>query len=84
MIDPIDIEQRFWPHQLSQEQHNRLKSIRTLAEALANAIVDLTPTGREQSLALTQLEQASFWAAAAIARESSGYLASVTESDTTD
>jgi hypothetical protein len=83
MIDPIDIEQRFWPHRLSQEQHNRLKSIRTLAEALANAIVDLTPTGREQSLALTQLETASFWAAAAIAREST-HLATAVESDTTD
>jgi hypothetical protein len=68
---------------LSQEQHNRLKSIRTLAEALANAIVDLTPTGREQSLALTQLETASFWAAAAIAREST-HLATAVESDTTD
>jgi len=63
-----DIERRFWPHQMTQEQHNRCKSIRQLAEALAHAIVDLAPVSREQSLALTQLEQASFWAAAAIAR----------------
>jgi hypothetical protein len=44
------------------------QEIRTRARALAHFIVDAVPAGREQSLALTQLEQAVFWANAGIAR----------------
>lgn len=36
--------------------------------AFAEWIVDHVPAGREQSLALTQLEQTSMWAKAGIAR----------------
>ena len=43
-------------------------TIRERAQDLAHLIVDLTPPEREQSLALTNLEQAVFWANAAIAR----------------
>ena len=36
---------------------------------LAEAIVDTLPEGREQSLALTELEKAQFWANAALLRK---------------
>ena len=36
--------------------------------ALANFIADFVPAGREQSLALTNLEQVSMWSKAGIAR----------------
>jgi hypothetical protein len=34
----------------------------------ADAVLDLVPPGREQSLAFTALEEAMFWANAGIAR----------------
>ena len=50
------------------EAHERVR--RTLHDA-ANDLVGLCPESRELSLALTNLEQAMFWANAAIAREDS-------------
>lgn len=44
------------------------KQLRDKAKELANLIADLVPQGREQALALTNLEQANFWANAGIAR----------------
>lgn len=35
---------------------------------LANLVNELCPDGREKSLVLTNLEQAKFWASAAVAR----------------
>jgi hypothetical protein len=35
----------------------------------ARAVVDATPPCREQSVAMTKLEEASFWATAAVERE---------------
>ena len=49
------------------ERHQR---VRTVLFSAADEIVELTgPPSREQSLAITKLEEAMFWANAAIARE---------------
>lgn len=43
----------------------------------ASYLVGVTPPGREQSLMLTNLEQASMWAKAAVARNQTALLDSV-------
>jgi hypothetical protein len=63
-----DIEKRFTYHTPFGDQAERYQEIRDLAKKLAYLIAEKTPDSREQSLALTNLEQAVFWANAAIAR----------------
>lgn len=70
-VTEADILRRFHPHELSEFGARRISDIRHHAEVLANLIRIEVPPGREQSLALTNLEQASFWANAGIAREPS-------------
>lgn len=49
-----------------KEAHGRIREVHLQA---AEAVVELTgPPSREQSLAVTKLEEAMFWANAAIAR----------------
>jgi len=67
-IDRAQINRRFWPSELTKAQHEDCDELRHAAEAFAEEIIGRTPASREQSLALTQLEQASFWAVASIAR----------------
>ena len=62
------VDQRFWPRDLTSEQTRQCDELRRQYEATANMVVTMTPRSREQSLALTQLEQSAFWAIAAIAR----------------
>lgn len=45
-----------------------IEELRAAAKDFGKGIIKLTPYSREQSLALTNLEQALFWANAAIAR----------------
>lgn len=47
-------------------------SIRDIVRQTALELQSRTPLGREQSLMLTHLEEAMFWANASIARNSSG------------
>jgi hypothetical protein len=47
--------------------------VREMCLKLASDIVDLVPPGREQSLALTKLEEAMMWANAGIARNHEFY-----------
>jgi hypothetical protein len=55
----------------TQEKRDRHESTRSLLLDTADRIVELTgPASREQSTAITKLEEAMFWANAAIARES--------------
>lgn len=51
------------------EQINRIERVREAAKLLGMEIVDLCPLGREQSLALTHLEDAAMWAVKAIVLE---------------
>lgn len=62
------IERDFTYHAPKPGQQERYQALREKAKELALLIVELTPTSREQSLALTQLEYASMMANAAIAR----------------
>lgn len=62
------IESDFTYHAPKEGQPQRYEALRAAAKQLARMIVDSTPASREQSLALTNLEQAIFWANASIAR----------------
>lgn len=66
-----DIMNRFHYHSPGEFGLRRMKDIRQQAELFANMIRIEVPPGREQALALTNLEQATFWANAGIAREPS-------------
>lgn len=62
------IEHNFKLHNVQPEHVDNMSKIRDKAKEFAHLIADLTPVSREQSLALTQLEDSVFWANAAIAR----------------
>jgi hypothetical protein len=63
-----DIENRFTYHAPLPGQAERYAFMRREARNLAVVINDLAPDSREKSLAMTSLEEAVFWANAAIAR----------------
>ena len=63
-----DLEKRFTYHAPKPDQPEKYTAIRAKAKELAEMIVELVPESREQSLALTNLEQAVMWANAGIAR----------------
>lgn len=63
-----EIEHRFTYHAPKTDQPERHVQIREKAKELGLLIHEATPESREQSLALTNLEQTVFWANAAIAR----------------
>lgn len=67
-----DIEGRFTYHAPKPGQPEKYTAIRAKAKELAEMIVELVPESREQSLALTNLEQAVMWANAGIARHDPG------------
>ena len=67
-IDTNELIKRFTYHPPKGYQPERYEFIRSAAGELAEVLVGQTPTSREQSLALTALEEAVFWANAAIAR----------------
>lgn len=62
------IENMFTYHAPKDDQPERYNLLRNVAKSLAKDIVESTPPSREQSLALTHLEEAIFYANAAIAR----------------
>lgn len=62
------INRDFIYHPPKDGQSERFQAIRETAKYFALHIVENTPASREQSLALTALEEAVFWANAAIAR----------------
>ena len=68
MISQTDLENRFTYHKPFGSQPERYERLRAQARELAYEIVRCTPESREQSLAVTHLEEAIFWANAAIAR----------------
>ena len=69
MTQQRDIDWDFDYHRPDQDAMDRHQAIRDICKAAAKQIEELVPDSREKSLALTNLEQAMFWANAAIARE---------------
>lgn len=72
-INNEELERRFNFHPPSSEEvANRHQKVRLVCRDAAREIVELTgPPSREQSLAITALEEAMFWANGAIARPKS-------------
>lgn len=68
MLDTTEIERRFTYHPPKPGQPERYEALRNKAKEFALLIVELTPSSREQSLALTELEYCTMMANAAIAR----------------
>lgn len=66
--DVQDLQKRFVHHPPKDGQTSRYAEIRDVLRLNAEYIMERTPKSREQSLALTKLEEAMFWANAAIAR----------------
>ncbi len=71
MITPEELATRFTYHPPRTGQPETYEAIRDAAKAFATYLVALTPESREQSLAVTAIEEAVFWANAAIARRES-------------
>lgn len=61
-------ENNFVYHEVKGDQQERYVTLRGFAGSLAKLMNENCPASRELSLALTHLEQAMFWANAAIAR----------------
>jgi hypothetical protein len=62
-----DLDNIFTYHTPKEGQPAKYEQLRATAKAFAQQIMDLTPQSREQSVALTNVQQASMWANAAIA-----------------
>jgi hypothetical protein len=69
MITSNELDNRFTYHPpVAEEKVASYQSIREAGRNLADLIVNNTPESREQSLAITKLEEVIFWANASIAR----------------
>ena len=70
-ITDDELARRFNYHPPNTEDKvHRHEQVRSTCLSAAKVVVELTgPPSREQSLAITALEEAMFWANAAIARE---------------
>lgn len=63
----MDLDNTFTYHAPKPDQLPRYEAIRAKAKELAALIQSGTPPSREQSLALTSVQQSVMWANAAIA-----------------
>jgi hypothetical protein len=63
-----ELAKRFVYHAPREDQIVKYNDIRSEIKKLAVLLCELTPDCREQSIALTHLEEVVFWANAAIAR----------------
>lgn len=63
-----DPDRVFTYHEPTEEKAPKYVAIRAKARELDDLVRELAPPGREQSLALTKIEEATMWANAAIAR----------------
>ena len=68
-MNPNDITNRFTYHAPTEGQPAKYETIRAEAKRFAVYVNELCPESREKSLAITELENAVFWANASIARE---------------
>lgn len=67
-IDKKKLENNFTYHAPKGNQPSRYEALRAKGKELAELMTVSCPTGRELSIALTELETALMWANAAIAR----------------
>ena len=63
-----DLNNRFTYHAPKEGQPTLYEALREGGKTLARLVLEATPPSREQSLSLTHIEEAVFWANAAIAR----------------
>ncbi len=68
MIPQDQIDNNFKYHPPKEGQQERYITLRNAAKDVAEMINKTCPDSREKSLAITNLEQAVFWANASIAR----------------
>lgn len=66
-IDASELSHRFGFHKATEHTAPIHKEVRALFVGTANEILEVTKPGREQSLALTALQEAAMWTNAAIA-----------------
>ena len=64
----VMLQKNFIYHAPKNDQQERYEKLRSGFKELARLIIDSTPSSREQSTALTNLETSMFWSNAAIAR----------------
>ncbi len=67
-MDTEELKNRFTYHPPTPGQTSRYEKIRSAALSYAEFLIEFTPESREQSLALTKLDEVVFWSNAAIAR----------------
>lgn len=63
-----EIRERFTYHPPSKEGAEKHGFLSEFFVDLAEQVNDICPEGREKSLVFTKLEEAKFWASAAVAR----------------
>jgi hypothetical protein len=67
-VEDKEMQVRFTYHAPKGEQPQKYEDLRAKAKELAVLVMRLTPESREQSLAITKIEEAVMWANAAVAR----------------
>lgn len=83
-MDPAELNRRFTYHPPTPERAAQHELLRSQARAYAAQVLEHTPHGREQSLAITALEESLFWANAALARPSTTPQTATPETTMTD
>ena len=68
MLTDQEIRDRITYHPPNEEAKRRHGDIRAMAEFAMKTVAATVPEGREQSTAITKIEEAMFWANAGIAR----------------
>jgi hypothetical protein len=69
-MDTADLKKRFAYHAPKDDATRRAhERVRAYLGQMAEEFNDTLPEGREKSLAITKLEEAMYWANAAIARQ---------------
>jgi hypothetical protein len=69
-ISDVELDNRFGYHEPAKEKWGLIQAIHDTFLNMARFVRDETPTSREQSSALTALEEAEHYAIAAIVRRS--------------
>ena len=67
-MEKTTIDNNFVAHESTDELDRIYASMRSEAKRFATIVNNTCPESREKSLALTKIEEAMFWANAAIAR----------------